>query len=411
MVLVEDVLYAGVDSTGHRSPLHRRSRRGHPRRRVPGYGALMDPLSAALCGLGAMVIASGTATTSTGALALFAAFAGVHRALRTGASRALIGVPAVVWILGNLWTFVPDRVVASIAPSDSLVRRTPASLAELVLVVALLVLVAIARARLGRGLSTLALVALGLDLLLRVVPTSQVGSPESLVVLLGASETGWRVAGKLFAAVCFFLVGLGSIPVPPLPRRGGAVAGAVGATLLCAVLAGLPHRVHPPGDGALFVLGLLWLTASVLTAVGLGAMARAGASPAAWIGVGLVVLGILALVPALLVFERMDENAYGFMMATPFGLLGVGLGLVGWKGAPLETARRVLGVLLITAFAAGTLAWCGVFLALARITNGMEPWGLARIATEPLAVHGLALWAALLVYLASPPPPPGWRPT
>src|SRR5450631_2077648 len=101
----------------------------------------MDPLAAALCGLGAIVIASGEVTTSTDSLALFAAFAGVHRAMRTGASRALIGVPAAIWILAHFWSFVPDRVVESIAPLNSFLKRAPKSLSGIVLLVALLVMV------------------------------------------------------------------------------------------------------------------------------------------------------------------------------------------------------------------------------------------------------------------------------
>ena len=226
--------------------------------------------------------------------------------------------------------------------------------------------------------------------------------PASVALLLEATESGWRVAGQLLGARRMVLVGLGPIAVAPLPRRGGAVAGAVGATLLCALIAGLPQRVPPSSEGALLVLALLWLAASVLAAVGLGAMARAGASPSGWIGLGLVVLGILGVIPALALFERTGANAYGFTMSTPFGLLGIGIAIAGWKGAPLATARKVLGVVFITAFAAWTLSWCAVYLALARVTDGREPWALARITTEPLAVYGLVLWAALLVYLASP---------
>ena len=363
----------------------------------------MDPLAAALCGLGAIVIASGEVTTSTDSLALFAAFAGVHRAMRTGASRALIGVPAAIWILAHFWSFVPDRVVESIAPLNSFLNRAPKSLSGIVLLVALLVMVGGARARLGRGLSTLAFVALGLDLLLRLVPTSHVVLPGSLVVLLGACENGWTVTGRLLGALSMFLVGLGPISVPPLPRRGGAVAGAIGGTLLSAAIAGLPQHVPTGSEGALLVLGLFWLAASVLTAVGLGAMARAGASPSGWIGLGLVVLGIFGLIPALALFAESDVNAYGFTMSIPFGLLGIGIGLVGWKGAPLETARKVLAAVLITAFAAGTISWLAVYLALAHVTSGRDPQALAEITIEPLAILGLALWAALLVYLASPP--------
>jgi hypothetical protein len=43
------------------------------------------------------------------------------------------------------------------------------------------------------------------------------------------------------------------------------------------------------------------------------------------------------------------------------------------------------------------------WLALAHVVRAHEPWAFARITVEPLASYGLVAWAALLLYLASPP--------
>ena len=90
-------------------------------------------------------------------------------------------------------------------------------------------------------------------------------------------------------------------------------------------------------------------------------------------------------------------------MAMPFALLGIGIALFGWQGAPFEAARKVLGGLFVAAFAGGALAWLATYIVLARVIDAREPWGLARLTTEPMASLGLVLWAALLLYLAYPP--------
>ena len=389
----------------------------------------MDVVGGALCAIGAASLLRGSPGDSVGALLLFMGFYGVHRALRTGASQALIAAPTIVWLAFNLWTFVPESLVDGISKASPTVERAPEAIGSIVLVAALLAMVAVARERLGAGLSTLALVALALSLLLRITPSTGRESLESSFTLLLTGMTkGWGFVARTLGALCMILIGVGPIPVRPLPRRGGAVAGAIGGTLLAAGIVGLPTTIHTYNEGALGVFVLLWLTGGILSAIGLGAMARAGATPAGWIGVGATVLGLVMLVPALAIFEKTSSNAYGFVMATPFGLLGIGVALFGWKGAPLEVARKALGVAFVTAFATGTLAWIAVFLARARVTNAREPWSLARLATEPLATYGLLLWAALLLYLAWPPgpkapaamplpappapqgPPPGWAP-
>lgn len=365
----------------------------------------MDLVGAACCGAGAVVVMmGGNASSSLSALALAIGFYGVHRVVRTGLTKALIVSPAAMWGLANLWSFVPDRLAPDALAASSLLSQAPANLAAAVSLVALLAMVFAARPRLGVGLATAAMVALGIGLLLQLVPSTRLGAePSSIALLVLGTEVGWRVVAAQLSALCMFLTGIGPLAVEPLPRRGGAIVGAAGAMLLSAGIAG--HRLRIPNEsmGAMVGIGLVWLVGSILSAIGLGAMARAGAKPAGWIGVGLVVLGIFGLIPALLLFERTEANAYGFVMATPFALLGIGIALLGWRGAPLELARKVLGGLFVAAFAGGSLAWLATYVVLARIVPAREPWSFARLTLEPMATYGLVLWAALLLYLASPP--------
>src|SRR5690606_13555890 len=123
------------------------------------------------CGLGAALIL-GSPRASVSTLLLFAAFYGVHRAIRTNVSKVLIGTPALVWMLGNLWSFLPQALVEAIQRESPLLGRAPENLSATVLAVALVVMVAAARARLGGAVSTLAFVALGIHLFFRLVPSS-----------------------------------------------------------------------------------------------------------------------------------------------------------------------------------------------------------------------------------------------
>lgn len=344
------------------------------------------------------------AVTPSSALLLFAAFYGVHRVLRTAASRALIVLPGLFWFFGNLRSFLPGSVAYEMASASPLLAHAPENLAAIVLLAALLGMVIAGRARLGRGLSTASVVVLAVVLLFRLLPTGQLQRESgTFPMLVLATEDRWGKVGDLVGALAMVLVGVGPVAVPPLPRRGGAIAGATGALLSCAGIGGLPHEFSGGQGGAELVYLLLWLVAGVLMAIGLGAMARAGARGAGWAGVGLTVLGLLGLAPALLVFEKAGASGDGFLMATPFGLAGIGIALLGWTGAPLATARKALGVAFVAAFVGGALAWAVTWLDLAQVVHARDPWGLAHLTTVPLATYGLVAWAALLLYLASPP--------
>src|SRR5688572_13784876 len=107
----------------------------------------MDPLTAALCGLGGMVILSGRASTPAASLLLFAAFYGVYRATRTGMAKALIAFPAAIWLVANLWSFVPESILDAVASPPSLLRKAPENLSSILLIVALVIMVVGARAR------------------------------------------------------------------------------------------------------------------------------------------------------------------------------------------------------------------------------------------------------------------------
>lgn len=341
------------------------------------------------------------------AFALALGFYGVHRALRTGLTKALIAAPALMWLVGHLWEFVPERVVDRVTQLSPLVQAAPANLGMTVFLVALTSMAVAARSRLGAGLSTATLVALGVALFFRIVPSTYLrADPGPVQLLVLRTEAGWSSVALHLSALCMVATGVGAVAVPPLPRRVGAVAGVAGALLLSAGVTGLQSGSARASAREMVGLGLVWLVGNTLVAVGLGAMARAGAKVAGWIGVGLVVLGILGLIPALALFENTDRNAYGFLMSMPFALLGIGVALFGWNGAPFEAARKVLGGLFVAAFAGGAIAWLATYIALARVVNAREPWGLARLTTEPLASLGLVLWAALLLYLAFPPRAP-----
>ncbi len=337
------------------------------------------------------------------AFALALGFYGVHRALRTGLTKALIAAPALMWLGGHFWEFVPERVVDRVTQLSPLVQAAPANLGMTVFLVALTSMAVAARSKLGAGLSTATLVVLGVALFFRIVPSTYLrADPGPVQLLVLRTEAGWSSVALLLSALCMFFTGVGPTAVQPLPRRGGAIAGVVGALLLSATVTGMQSGLRPAA-GEMFGIGFVWLVGSALVAVGLGAMARAGAKVAGWIGVGLVVLGVFGLVPVLMLFEKTDQNAYGFVMSMPFALLGIGIALFGWNGAPFEAARTVLGGLFVAAFAGGAMAWLVTYLAFARVVAVREPWGLARLTTEPLASLGLVFWAALLLYLAFPP--------
>jgi hypothetical protein len=154
------------------------------------------------------------------------------------------------------------------------------------------------------------------------------------------------------------------------------------------------------------VTGFFFLVASILLACGAGAIARAGGGAAGWIGVGLVVLGLLSVVPSLAILSRGTDTAQVmFGMATPFALLGLAIALFGWKGAPLEAARKLLAAAFAIAFVAGTLAWFALFLSLLRVTDSRAPWRIFELVTRPTGAYALVSFAALLLYLAAPPQP------
>lgn len=70
-----------------------------------------------------MVIMRGGESTPVSALALALGFYGIHRALRTGLTKALIATPALVWLLEHLWSFVPERLI----DADTQLEKTDAN--------------------------------------------------------------------------------------------------------------------------------------------------------------------------------------------------------------------------------------------------------------------------------------------
>lgn len=365
----------------------------------------MDPITASLCGLGAVAIATGGGDAIS-CLLLFLGFWGVRRATKLPVTNALLGVPALVWLVSHLYTFLPDRLeraLAGLSLGKGMVEHAPENLGAMLYLVALLVLVVTARAWIGTVLATTTCVVLGFNLLCRLLPTTEIASsPGDLGNVILATDHGWASIGVKLAAIGVFAIAVGPLGVQPLPRRGGAIAGAIGAMLLVATTSGTAASGYRAETLAV-VTGFFFFVASVLVACGAGAIARAGGGGAGWAGVGLVVLGLLSAVPSGLLLERADHSSLMFGMATPFGLLGLAIALFGWKGAPLETARKLLAAAFGIAFFAGTLAWFAVLLAALRVTDSRSPWELYTSVTRPTASYALVAFAALLLYLAAPP--------
>jgi len=369
----------------------------------------MDPITAALCGLGAVAIATGGAD-ATSCLLLFLGLWGVRRATRSPVTTALLGVPAAMWLVGHLFTFTPARVDSWVREggrlSGGFLEHAPDNAAAMLYLAALLVLVVTARARIGAVLAITTCAVLGFDLLCRFLPSEEIrSSPGDFGSILLATERGWSGTGVKLAAICVFVIGVGPLAVQPLPRRGGAIAGAIGAMLLVASTTGATASGYH-AETLAAVTGFFFLVASILLACGAGAIARAGGGAAGWIGVGLVVLGLLSVVPSLAILSRGTDTAQVmFGMATPFALLGLAIALFGWKGAPLEAARKLLAAAFAIAFVAGTLAWFALFLSLLRVTDSRAPWRIFELVTRPTGAYALVSFAALLLYLAAPPQP------
>ena len=161
------------------------------------------------------------------ALALAVGFYGVHRAMRTGLTKALVVAPAAIWALGNAWRVVPDRLTQTVLSEPSILVQTSMNLATTVFLVALLAMAIAARRRLGAGLSTATCVALAIGLVFRLVPSTRLeNAPGTFALLALATESGWLAVAAHWSGLCMFLVGVGPLAVQPLPRRRGAIAGA-----------------------------------------------------------------------------------------------------------------------------------------------------------------------------------------
>ena len=158
------------------------------------------------------------------------------------------------------------------------------------------------------------------------------------------------------------------------------------------------------GSAGTVVTNLVLLTFVVawsLCAVGLGAIGRTGVA-AGWVGVGLVVVQILALVLALSIFER-ERLGYVVQLSTVFGLSGLGVTLLAAKTFPFREVRVLSATLLAVGAVGAFVAWGLLWIGLKRIVRVDEPgWLLDRL-VQPTAVVGLIILAAYAAFVTVPP--------
>jgi len=174
--------------------------------------------------------------------------------------------------------------------------------------------------------------------------------------------------------------------------------GAVGAVLVAATL-----RAQVRDAAVLAVLATL-LVAWVLSAVGLGSLAREGAGAPAWAGMGLVIAQLVVGFPVgFAVFSRMlDKNfADVVAMTMPLGLVGFGIAALSARVLPLGAARGLVGVLFFVA-AFGALLTLLTFFVGSRLRDPV--WPLEAF-MRPATVLGMSLWASYLAFVALPPAP------
>ncbi len=363
----------------------------------------MDPLTAILCALGAFAVADGSASDSFGALTLGAGLYGLHRATQSGIARVLIAAPALVWILGNFWKVLPEGMRRF---NEGTVGNAPGHVATLLLFVIFIAVVALARPRIGSGLAALTMGALGFALLVKLVVLFMESTTTAGAIVTGIAS-GWGHVARMLTAVCWLVLGLGHAATPPLPlpRSTGALVGAVGAGLLASVVyAGGGSGAHDPSAAQIMTM-LATFLGWVLSAFGLGALARAGAGPIAWVGVGLIVVQILFGLPsAALLDDATGRGSWGLpITGMPLGLLGLALTALLARAIELPHPRNLTGVLLLVGVLGSMqLFFSAILMAMRFFRRGTPGWPV-ELLSRPAMVLGLVLWAACLAYLALPP--------
>lgn len=371
------------------------------RRYAPNIPA-MDPIAAALCGAGAVWIMTGVHGASLMDLFVAAgAFYGISRVTRSRAVLGLLGVLVVVWFLDHFWTLVPTKLFSvGFGAENAKHHDAPDWWAGVFMHGALLVSVILARAKVGRGLTVLTIVAFAIALLSKFASTLwDMGRLEHEETLIGAIASGWSGVSIWLAASSWLVVGLGPPPGPPISRRVTPILGAVGSLLIAATLG-----VHLRDVSVLVVLATMFV-AWVLSAIGLGGLARAGAGAPAWVGMAFVIAQLVLGFPlGFFAFNRlMDSNFPDVVgMTMLLGLSGFGIAAIAARALPYGAVRGLIGILFLVGAAGAVLA---LFTVLMGSRDVDDPFWPLRDLMVPATSVALTLWAAYLAYVAFPPEP------
>ena len=360
----------------------------------------MDPIAAVLCGVGAAFLLFGAHGTSLiDALVLSGALYGISRVTRSRAVLGLLAVLVVVWFLDHFWTFIPTKLLdVGFGGAHAERHDAPAWWANVLLNVTLLVSVIFARGKLGRGLTFLTASAFAIAIASNFASTLwEMGRATHEENLLGAIASGWRGVSVRLAAVAWVVVGLGAPPGPAISRRVMPILGAVGALLIGTTL-GVQFQ-----EASLFVLLATMFVAWVLSAIGLGGVARAGGGGPAWAGMALVIAQLVLAFPiGFVVFNRRMDSSFPDVVAMtmPLGLTGFGIAAVAGKALPHGAIRGLIGILFL-------IGASGAVLALFTVSLGSRDaetsfWAL-RDLLIPATSLATTLWASYLVYVALPP--------
>jgi hypothetical protein len=363
-----------------------------------------------LCGVGAAVLATGHGHGGeTNALLLLGAgLYGAHRVLRARGPLWLIGGLVVAWCLHRFWTFVVLKEPFQFEADHATLHAAPQWLAALLLQLVFVGVLVVGRARAGNGLMVLGLSALALSFVGRGI-LALADKDSSAEIVAGAMAEGWASVFLATVAMAWFAIGVGAVGATAPPRRLGIGIGVAGTALLLAALTGLPNHVSGGHDGAIALpvaaLALGW----VLTAVGLGGLARAGGGGLAWAGMGLCIFQVLVLPLGIALGDKSGQQlAAGIGAVLPFGFLGLGLGALAAPALAVRSARLVAATMFLVGVFGSTLAAVLVFASAQGILHVRDPFWSLDTVMRPAGSTALALWAASLAYLVSPPasPPP-----
>lgn len=357
----------------------------------------MDPIAAALCGVGATIVLFGHTGSLAGWLMLAAGFYGIARASGSRAAPWLVGAVAVAFGFAHLKDVV--ALPFTFDTAHPTIAAAPHVLQRLVLDGAFLAAVVIARHRVGMGLFVLAVVAGAMSITFGALADLLDPKPEPANFLSFLSNDiagGWGLIASRLDAVVFLVAGVGAPVVTATPRRASAIVGVVSAALLATTLSGFPHQGHE-GDAiaALATAFAAWIA----MAVAIGRLRGIGGGGAAIAGMVLAILQVLAIGLVTIALDDMREQVdVAFTMGLGLGFLGLGIAVFVPSALPLQNARFLIGGAFLVASSGATIA---LLKHLGKVR--MNPyWGATEFA-KPAGALGFALLAAYFAFLVSPP--------